>query len=185
MVVCWSCPNAAQRRSGERARGRPCTQESVSCIGLDGVVALIPTLGPTRVRFTSDRTAPIAGAWYPYTSDLSNELGRLSTAVSPLLGDITSISVNWQNFRRYPGLDSPDAPAVPPLMTLTTSQMTANLLVITCRTSSSLAAILLRLASDSELLDGQAHSLETLRGRRILSMASEYVLEQNAAAATH
>ncbi|MGC4935965.1 DUF5994 family protein [Gordonia sp. DT30] len=147
------------------------------------MVGRVPTLGPTRVRFTSDRTAPVAGAWYPYTADLACELGNLSAAVSPLIGDITSISVNWQNYRRFPGLDSSDSPAIPPLMTITTPQTTATVLVIPCRTSSSLAAVLLRLAGDTELLDGQAHSLETLRGRRILSLAGQYLQEQASAAA--
>ena len=144
------------------------------------------TLGPTRVWFTTDRSAPIAGAWYPYTANLADELSSLSGAAAPRLGEVTSISVHWQSYRRYPGLDSADSPTVPPLMTLNGSHRNATLLVIPCRTASSLAAILMHLASDSELPDGHMHSLESKRGRRILSIASQYMasLDGTASAAT-
>ncbi len=143
-----------------------------------------PTLGPTRVRFNAERTAPIAGAWYPYTSALADELGKLSIAVKPFIGDITSISTHWQSYKRFPGLDSADSPAIPPLMTITTERTAATILVIPCRTSSSLAASLLRLASDTTLLDSQMHSMETQRARRILALASKHLLENQPAAAT-
>lgn len=134
-------------------------------------------LGPTRVRFTSDRDARVAGAWYPYTANLAGELSSLSAAVTPLLGEITSISVHWQSYRRYPGLDSEDAPTIPPLMTISATDRDATLLVIPCRTSSSLAAMLLRLASDTELEGAHTYSLECNKGRRILSLAEQYMSE--------
>ena len=139
------------------------------------MTSIAPTLGPTRVRFTSSPDALVAGAWYPYTANLAHELSSLSLAVAPLLGDVTSISVHWQSYRRYPGLDSADSPTVPPLMTLNATRRSATLLVIPCRTASSLAAILMHLASDDDLPDGHMHSLECRRGQRILSIAEQYL----------
>ncbi|WP_288338164.1 DUF5994 family protein [uncultured Gordonia sp.] len=133
------------------------------------------TLGPTRVRLCSDPKASVAGAWYPYTVQIADELSRLSTAVAPVLGEITAIEVNWQSFRRYPGLDSADAPAVPPLMTLTTPTTTATLLVIPSRTGSALAALLLRLAGQTEITDGRIHSLDARRAQQILARAGQYL----------
>ncbi|MBD0862234.1 transposase [Gordonia sp. zg691] len=131
----------------------------------------LPLLGPARVRFGSDPAAPVGGAWYPYTIQLADELPGVLAAASTLIGDITGIDVNWSSFRRLPGLDSPDSPLTPPLMTLTAGKKSVTLLVIPHRTVSSLAAILLRQASNSAIPAGQAHSLEYRRAERILELA--------------
>ena len=77
----------------------------------------------------------------------------------------------WSSFRRIPGLDSPDSPMTPPLMTLTAGGVVVTLLVIPPRTASSLAAILLRQASNTVSPDSQLHSLEFRRAERILELA--------------
>ncbi|WP_238421283.1 DUF5994 family protein [Gordonia sp. 'Campus'] len=130
-----------------------------------------PLLGPARVRFGVDPGAAVAGAWYPYTVQLAEELPGMLAAARARVGDISGIDVNWNSFRRLPGLDSPDSPETPPLMTLTTAGRTVTLLVIPPRTASSLAAILLRQASDSVITGSQCHSLEYRRAERILVRA--------------
>lgn len=130
-----------------------------------------PLLGPARVRFGIDPAAAVAGAWYPYTLQLADELPAMLTAARSLVGDVSGIDVNWSSFRRLPGLDSPDSPETPPLMTLTTAGRAVTLLVIPPRTTSSLAATLLRQASGTVMADGQCHSLEFRRAQRILERA--------------
>lgn len=130
-----------------------------------------PLLGPVRVRFGVDPAAAVAGAWYPYTLQLADELPGMLTTVRAMVGDVSGIDVNWSSFRRLPGLDSPDSPETPPLMTLTTPARSVTLLVIPPRTVSSLAAILLRQASGTVVADGRCHSLEFRRAERILVRA--------------
>ncbi|MET4164575.1 MULTISPECIES: DUF5994 family protein [Gordonia] len=130
-----------------------------------------PLLGPARVRFGVDPAAVVGGAWYPYTVQLADELPGMLTTARSSVGDVSGIDVNWSSFRRLPGLDSPDSPEKPPLMTLTASGRSVTLLVIPPRTASSLAAILLRQASGSVLADGRCHSLEFRRAERILARA--------------
>ncbi|WP_232718713.1 DUF5994 family protein [Gordonia metallireducens] len=131
-----------------------------------------PLLGPPRVRFGVDPSAPIGGAWYPYTVQLADELPGLLAAARSQVGDVTGMDVNWTSFRRIPGLDSPDSPMTPPLITLTAGGVDVTLLVIPPRTASSLAAILLRQASNTVAPDSQLHSLEYRRGERILELAA-------------
>ncbi|MFE0749379.1 DUF5994 family protein [Gordonia sp. NPDC058843] len=130
-----------------------------------------PLLGPARVRFGIDPSAAVAGAWYPYTVQLAEELPGMLKAARSLFGEVSGIDVNWSSFRRLPGLDSLDSPETPPLMTLTASTRAVTVLVIPPRTASSLAATLLRQASGSVLADGQCHSLEFRRAERILVRA--------------
>ncbi|GAA11671.1 MULTISPECIES: DUF5994 family protein [Gordonia] len=131
-----------------------------------------PLLGPPRVRFGIDPSAAVGGAWYPYTVQLADELPGVLAAARAQIGDVTGIDVNWQSFRRIPGLDSPDSPMTPPLMTLTAGGIVVTLLVIPPRTASSLAAILLRQASNTVAPDSQLHSLEFRRAERILELAA-------------
>ena len=134
-----------------------------------------PLLGPTRVRFGVDPAAAIGGAWYPYTVQLADELPGLLASARAQFGDVTGIDVTWQSFRRLPGLDSPDSPATPPMMTLSTPVATVRLLVIPPRTASSLAAILLRLASNTVKPQASTYSLEFRRAERILELAARSV----------
>ncbi|GAC66865.1 DUF5994 family protein [Gordonia soli] len=131
-----------------------------------------PVLGPTRLRIGADLTVPVAGAWFPYTSKLSDELSVLSLAVRPMLGDIASIEVTWRNFARIAGFDSENTVDELPLMTFATAGSSVTLLVIPPRTASSLAATLLRLAGDQVIIDGHLHSLEQRRAARILERAT-------------
>lgn len=134
-----------------------------------------PLLGPPRVRFGVDPSAPIGGAWYPYTVQLADELPGVLAAARSQIGDVTGMDVNWSSFRRIPGLDSPDSPMTPPLMTLTAGGVVVTILVIPPRTASSLAAILLRQASNTVSPETQLHSLEYRRGERILELAARAV----------
>lgn len=104
------------------------------------------TLGPTRLRLSADLDASIAGAWLPYTAQISHELPALQDAARGRIGTISAIDVNWRTFSRYPGLDSENSPLLLPLMSVTASGASITLLVIPPRTASPLAAALLHQA---------------------------------------
>nr|WP_202422263.1 DUF5994 family protein [Gordonia sp. SID5947] len=119
-----------------------------------------------------DLTLPIAGAWLPYTSQISQELPALQAAGRSRLGVISRIDVNWRNFARYPGLDSENSPDVLPLMSVTADHATVTLLVIPPRTQSALAATLLRQAGQCTTSPGSEHSHLYRDAQRILHRAA-------------
>ncbi|WP_068270015.1 DUF5994 family protein [Aldersonia kunmingensis] len=135
-----------------------------------------PILGPTRLRLGADLSAPIAGAWLPYTSQISDELAALQAAVYGRVGQITSIDVNWRSLAHYPGLDSENAPDELPLMSITADLASMALLVIPTRTSSALAAELLRQSGASSFVPISEHSHLYKRARRILVRAARQQL---------
>lgn len=131
-----------------------------------------PLLGPTRVHLHADPTQPVAGAWFPYTSTLSDELATFATAIVPTLGSIVALEMDWRSFRSRPGLDSEGSPLIPPLMRVTTHRRTVELIVIPPRTPSTLAVALIRLASGKPIPPELRHSLLVRRAEQILERAS-------------
>ncbi|MGC4962145.1 DUF5994 family protein [Gordonia sp. DT218] len=129
-------------------------------------------LGPTRLQLAPDLTLPIAGAWLPYTSQISQELPALQAAGRSRLGTITRIDVNWRNFARYPGFDSENSPDMLPLMSITADHAEVTLLVIPPRTQSALAATLLRQAGQCTSSPGSEHSHLYRDAQRILRRAA-------------
>ncbi len=136
-----------------------------------------PLLGPPRVRFGVDPSAPIGGAWYPYTVQLADELPGVLAAVDRRSATSPGWTSTGAASAASPGLDSPDSPMTPPLMSLTAGGgVVVTILVIPPRTASSLAAILLRQASNTVSPETQLHSLEYRRGgERILELAARAV----------
>ncbi|GAB90924.1 DUF5994 family protein [Gordonia rhizosphera] len=131
-----------------------------------------PALGPTRLQLGSDLTAPIAGAWLPYTTKISDELAALQTAAYARMGHFSCIGVNWRSLARYPGLDSENGPDELPLMSITAQRASVTLLVIPTRTSSALAAALLRQAGGSTTAPISQYSHLYKDARRILVRAA-------------
>ncbi|MXP21820.1 transposase [Gordonia sp. HNM0687] len=132
----------------------------------------VPALGPTRLRLGYDLRSPIGGAWLPYTTQISDELAGLQAAGYDRLGKISSISVNWRSLAHYPGLDSDNAPDELPLMFITAERASVTLLVIPARTSSALAAALLRQAGTRKGETFPEHSSVYRTARRILERAA-------------
>ncbi|SIS07491.1 DUF5994 family protein [Williamsia sterculiae] len=129
-------------------------------------------LGPPRVHLHPDLTQPVGGVWFPYTSTLSDELASFSQAVTPMLGSIVALQMDWRAFRSRPGLDSEGSPPSPPLLRVTTNRMTVEFIVIPPRTPSTLAEALARLASGKPIPPERRHSLLVRYAEQLLERAS-------------
>ena len=91
----------------------------------------------------------IDGAWWPHADRITNELPNLVAALTPLLGDINSINVNWSPLQRPPDLNWRGWEHKPQhVMTLSGTDKAANLLIISYATNSALAIMLMRCAAN-------------------------------------
>ena len=91
----------------------------------------------------------IDGAWWPRADRITNELPGLITTLMPLLGEITSINVNWPPLQRPPDFNWPGwEHKRQHVMTLNGGDARANLLIIPYATESALALMVLRRAAD-------------------------------------
>jgi hypothetical protein len=91
----------------------------------------------------------IDGAWWPRADRITNELPGLIATLIPLLGDITSINVNWPPLQRPPDFNWPGwEHKRQHVMTLNGGEARANLLIIPYATESALALMVLRRAAD-------------------------------------
>ncbi len=90
----------------------------------------------------------IDGAWWPRADRITNELPGLIATLIPLLGDITSINVNWPPLQRPPDFNWPGwEHKRQHVMTLNGGEARANLLIIPYTTESALALMVLRRAA--------------------------------------
>ncbi len=105
----------------------------------------------TQVRLCIARQLgrDIDGAWWPRTDRITNELPGLIATLIPLLGDVTSINVNWPPLQRPPDFNWPGwEHKRQHVMTLDGGETRANLLIIPYATESALALMVLRRAAD-------------------------------------
>jgi hypothetical protein len=112
---------------------------------------------PVRVSLAIDLGGDLDGAWWPRTSSEADELADLADALFGRLGRIVDIAVNWSTLTSSPDLDSlncsrlahPGRAAGPQrIMTVSGAKGPARLMVIPCRTSVTLALMVLRRAAD-------------------------------------
>lgn len=112
---------------------------------------------PVRVTLAFDLGGDLDGAWWPRTASVARELPELTDALFRRLGPIVDISVNWSSLTGSPDHDSLHRPNTADpgqmishqrLMTITGSEAPATILVVPSRTSSVLAALVLRRAAD-------------------------------------
>jgi hypothetical protein len=102
-----------------------------------------------RLSVASELGHEIDGAWWPHADRITNELPNLVEALTPLLGDINSINVNWSPLQRPPDLNWRGwEHKRQHVITLSGAQNCANLLVISYATHSALAIMLMRCAAD-------------------------------------
>lgn len=91
----------------------------------------------------------IDGAWWPRADRITNELPGLISVLIPLLGDISSINVNWPPLQRPPDFNWPGwEHKRQHVMTFNGGDDRANLLIIPYTTESALALMVLRRAAD-------------------------------------
>jgi hypothetical protein len=117
-----------------------------------------PSIHPTASRRRTDpvricvaRTLghDIDGAWWPRADRITNELPDVVGLLTPLLGDITSINVNWPPLQRPPDFNWPGWEHKPQhVMTVNGDNARANLLVIPYATHTMLAVMVLRRAAN-------------------------------------
>ena len=91
----------------------------------------------------------IDGAWWPRADRLTNELPNLVAVLTPLLGGIASINVNWPPLQRPPDFNWQGwQHKRQHIITVCGEGACANLLVIPYTTHTALALMVLRTAAD-------------------------------------
>lgn len=105
-------------------------------------------VNPIRVSVARELGRAIDGAWWPRADRITNELPGLVTALTPLLGEIDSINVNWQPLQRPPEFNWPGWEIKRQhVMTISGGDARVNLLIVPYTTYSALALMLLRCAA--------------------------------------
>jgi hypothetical protein len=103
---------------------------------------------PIRLSVAHELGRDIDGAWWPRADRITNELPDLVAVLTPLLGDIDTINVNWQPLQRPPDFNWPGwEHKRQHVITFNGTIKSANLLVIGYTTHSALALMVMRCAA--------------------------------------
>lgn len=103
---------------------------------------------PVRLCVARELGHDIDGAWWPRADRLTNELPNLVAALTPLLGGVTSINVNWPHLQRPPDFNWAGWEGKRQhVMTVNGADARVNLLIVPYATNSGLALLLLRRAA--------------------------------------
>ncbi len=103
---------------------------------------------PIRLCVAHELGQPIDGAWWPRNERINYELPQLVAVLTPLLGNIHSINVNWPALQRPPDFNWPGWEAkTQHVITINGQDARANLLIIPNVTYSARALMLLRRAA--------------------------------------
>lgn len=104
---------------------------------------------PVRLSVARELGRAIDGAWWPRADRITNELPELVEALSPLLGGIESINVNWPSLQRPPDLNwSGWERKRQHVITFIGGDARVNLLIIPYATYSALALMVMRCAAN-------------------------------------
>jgi hypothetical protein len=104
---------------------------------------------PVRLSVARELGRDIDGAWWPRVDRLTAELPHLVATLTLLLGDVTSINVNWPPLQRPPDFNWPGwEHKRQHVMTVNGVDACANLLIIPYATCSGLALMVLRCAAN-------------------------------------
>lgn len=103
---------------------------------------------PIRLSLAREIGHDIDGAWWPRADRITHELPELVAMLTPVLGDITSINVNWPALQRPPDFNWPGWERKRQhIITVNGGAARANLLIIPYSTYSALALMVLRCAA--------------------------------------
>ncbi len=104
---------------------------------------------PIRLSVARELGRAIDGAWWPHTDRITDELPDLVATLTPLLGRITSIDVNWSPQQRPPDFNRLGGWEVKRqhIMTVSGTDACTNLLIIAYATHSALALMVMRRAA--------------------------------------
>jgi Family of unknown function (DUF5994) len=103
---------------------------------------------PIRLCVARELGDGIDGAWWPRADRIANELPNLIAALTPLLGQIAAINLNWTPLQRPPELNWPGWEGKRQhVITVKGSDACAHLLIIPYTTYGALALMVLRRAA--------------------------------------
>lgn len=103
---------------------------------------------PVRLSLASELGRDIDGAWWPRADRLTNELPELIAVLTPTLGSINGINVNWPPLQRPPDFNWPGwEHKRQHVMSVSGDDACANLLIIPFTTYTALALMVLRCAA--------------------------------------
>ncbi len=109
---------------------------------------------PVRLSVAGKLGRDIDGAWWPRVDRMTVELPGLIATLTPLLGDVTAISVNWPPLQRPPDFNWPGwEHKHQHVMTVSGTDACANLLIIPYATYSGLALMVMRCAANLPIDD--------------------------------
>ena len=129
---------------------------------------------PVRLSVSSQLGGEIDGAWWPRVDRMTIELPSLVSALTPLLGDITSINVNWSPLQRPPDFNWPGWEHKPQhVITVNGGKARANLLIVAYTTYSGLALMVLRRAAGLPITPADRDKPAFLTAGSILQAASK------------
>lgn len=104
---------------------------------------------PVRLSVARELGGDIDGAWWPRADRITNELPDLIETLTPMLGDVVSINVNWPPLQRPPDLNWMGwERKAQHIMTVTGALATVNLLIVAYSTNNALALMVLRRAAN-------------------------------------
>lgn len=104
---------------------------------------------PVRVSVARELGRAIDGAWWPRADRITNELPELIAVLTPLLGDVSSINVNWPPLQRPPDLNWAGwERRRQHVMTIIGGDARVNLLIVPYTTYSALGLMMLRCAAN-------------------------------------
>jgi Family of unknown function (DUF5994) len=104
---------------------------------------------PIRLSVAHELGRDIDGAWWPRADRITHELPELVAVLTPLLGEITAINVNWKPLQRPPDFNWPGwEHKLQHVMSLIGTDGSANLLIISYSTHSALALMVMRCAAN-------------------------------------
>lgn len=133
-----------------------------------------------RLTLARELGRGIDGAWWPRADRITNELPDLVAVLTPLLGNITSINVNWPPLQRPPDFNWPGwEHKRQHVMTVNGLYACANLLIVPYATCSGLALMVQRCAANLPIEDADRNKPAFLTAVSILRAA----LQQRAASA--
>jgi hypothetical protein len=129
---------------------------------------------PIRLSLACELGRDIDGAWWPRADRITNELPPLVAVLTPLLGEIASINVNWSPLQRPPDFNWPGwEHKRQHIMTVRGTDARANLLVISYATHSALALMVMRCAADLPIRAADRGKRAFLTAGSILRVAQQ------------
>ncbi len=118
---------------------------------ISGMVSAAATrrlASPLRLTLASRLGNTIDGAWWPRTGLISRELPELVSVLEVRLGRVIDINVNWSSLQRPPDLNWDGWRGIHQhVMTVSSCNARANLLIVPYRTGTALAVMVLRRAA--------------------------------------